>query len=82
LFLLTDMVLDDDRSGPLRHLLAALKLLATSGGGVRSAGAYRELLGQVGLRSMRFYRLTTTNLILACTDDTFMPTLSGASGRR
>lgn len=63
--LIADMVLDENRTAPFRHLLSAAKLLATGGGHILSITDYQQMLHRLGLASVQLHRLATTDLIVA-----------------
>lgn len=65
ILLIADMILDEDYTGPDRHLLSALRLLATGGGRLMNLADYRHILQQAGLGTIQFSRLATTDLIIA-----------------
>ncbi|MGH2507135.1 MAG: hypothetical protein ACRDHZ_06950 [Ktedonobacteraceae bacterium] len=65
ILLIADMVLDENYAAPSRHLLSAIKLLATGGGHLLSIPDYQQLLHRLGLEYVQVHRLATTDLIVA-----------------
>jgi len=63
--LIADMLLNNNYTGPLRHLLAGVKLFVSGGGLLMNMAEYEEHLQQAILLWCRLYRLPTTDLVIA-----------------
>jgi len=64
LLLVADLVLDDTRRAPVRHLASAVRLLVTGGGRVRSHQEYSRLFAGIGFGEVTLHRLAASDLLL------------------